>query len=67
MTLERIARTLRDQALRHRHEAALLDAEAKAIERVIDTAEKWNMTESTQAALNEITDAIFGMEDDDDV
>jgi len=66
MTLETIARNLREQARRHRREAATLDSEARAIERVLDTVEKWHGTENKQAALDEIDDAVFGLEDDDD-
>lgn len=66
MTLESVMRNLREQARRYRREAASLDAEALAIERVLEAAKKWDGTLDRQAALDEIMGAVFGWEDDDD-
>lgn len=66
MTLETIARNLREQARRYRREAASLDAEAEAIERVTAVATNWRGTLDRQAALDAFEAAVFGREEDDD-
>lgn len=66
MTLEVVMRNLREQARRHRREAATLEAEVRAIERVLETADKWRGTLNRQAALDEIDKAIFADEEEED-
>ena len=66
MTLEVVMRNLREQARRYRREAASLDAEAEAIERVLKAATKFEDGPETRVAALEVIDAVFGREEDDD-
>lgn len=66
MILETIARNLREQARRHRREAATLEEEAQAITRVIEAAKKFEDGPETRVTALELMDAVFGREEDDD-
>lgn len=66
MTLQDIARDLREQARRHRLAVAVLEKQIARIEAVVNAAHDADGAVNRQAALDALVDAVLKEDEDDD-